>query len=112
SLKVENVRTPFTNRFAPGTTITLPIAHGEGNYYADAGTIAELEAHGQVVFRYRENPNGSVHDIAGITNRAGNVLGMMPHPERAVESLLGGTDGLGVFTSLLAATKEATYASR
>lgn len=112
SLKVENVRTPFTNRFAPGKTITLPIAHGEGNFYADAGTIAELEAHGQVVFRYRENPNGSVHDIAGITNRAGNVLGMMPHPERAVESLLGGTDGLGVFTSLLAATKEATYVSR
>ena len=88
-----------------GEQLTLPIAHGEGNYYADPKTLAALEANGQVVFRYADNPNGSLHDIAGVTNEAGNVLGMMPHPERAVEALLGGTDGLGVFKSLMQQTK-------
>ncbi|KRM88366.1 phosphoribosylformylglycinamidine synthase subunit PurQ [Lacticaseibacillus thailandensis] len=111
-LTVVNNSTAFTNAYADGAQITLPIAHGEGNYYADADTLASLERHHQVVFRYQHNPNGSAHDIAGITNRAGNVLGMMPHPERAVEAILGGTDGLGVFTSLLTATKEAAYAGR
>ncbi len=99
-LRVVNADTPFSRSYAADQTITLPIAHGEGNYYADAATLAELEANHQVVFRYQDNPNGSIHDIAGITNAAGNVLGMMPHPERAVEALLGGVDGLGVFESL------------
>ena len=87
--------------------MTLPIAHGEGNYYADPETLAALETNGQVVFRYADNPNGSMHDIAGVTNETGNVLGMMPHPERAVEALLGGTDGLGVFQSLINQTEGA-----
>ncbi|WP_127849008.1 phosphoribosylformylglycinamidine synthase subunit PurQ [Lacticaseibacillus hulanensis] len=99
-LAVVNTDTPFSNAYEPEQTITLPIAHGEGNYYADPDTLAKLEANQQVVFRYRDNPNGSLNDIAGLTNAAGNVLGMMPHPERAVEALLGGTDGLGVFESL------------
>ncbi|WP_461226360.1 phosphoribosylformylglycinamidine synthase subunit PurQ [Lacticaseibacillus suihuaensis] len=104
-LIVANAETAFSNAYADGATITLPIAHGEGNYYADPATLAALEANHQVVFRYADNPNGSLNDIAGIVNAQGNVLGMMPHPERAVEALLGGTDGLGVFDSLTAATK-------
>ncbi|MFD1484113.1 phosphoribosylformylglycinamidine synthase subunit PurQ [Lacticaseibacillus baoqingensis] len=108
-LIVANHQTAFSNQYAAGQTISLPIAHGEGNYYADPETLASIEAHQQVVFRYAENPNGSLNDIAGLTNEAGNVLGMMPHPERAVEALLGGTDGLGVFESLIAATKGAVH---
>lgn len=108
-LIVANHQTAFSNQYAAGQTISLPIAHGEGNYYADPATLASIEAHQQVVFRYAENPNGSLNDIAGLTNEAGNVLGMMPHPERAVEALLGGTDGLGVFESLIAATKGAVH---
>lgn len=101
-LTVENNQTPFTSRYQAGQTISLPIAHGDGSYYADPATIEQLETHHQVVFRYAgENPNGSLHDIAGICNERGNVLGMMPHPERAVETLLGGTDGLPLFESLL-----------
>lgn len=106
-LTVVNTATAFSNHYADMESITLPIAHGEGSYYADPAALAVLEANHQVVFRYQDNPNGSIHDIAGITNRAGNVLGMMPHPERAVEALLGGTDGRGVFYSLLNATKGA-----
>lgn len=106
-LTVDRADTAFSNQYQVGEQLTLPIAHGEGNYYADPETLAELEANGQVVFRYVDNPNGSVHDIAGVTNAAGNVLGMMPHPERAVEALLGGTDGLGVFHSLIQQTKGA-----
>lgn len=106
-LTVVNTATAFSNQYTENQAITLPIAHGEGNYYADPATLADLEAHHQVVFRYRENPNGSLNDIAGITNRAGNVLGMMPHPERRVEALLGGTDGQGVFYSLAHTVKEA-----
>lgn len=105
-LVVVNNQTAFSNAYADHQAISLPIAHGEGNYYADSATLADLEANGQVVFRYANNPNGSVNDIAGVTNVAGNVLGMMPHPERAVEALLGGTDGCGVFNSLINATKE------
>lgn len=90
---------PWTHAYAE-SAISLPIAHGEGNYYADTATLADLEAHGQIIFRYRHNPNGSAHDIAGITNRAGNVLGMMPHPERAVEQVVGGTAGLALFQSI------------
>lgn len=108
-LKVVNNQTAFSNQYTENQAITLPIAHGEGNYYADAKTLADIEANHQVVFRYADNPNGSLNDIAGLTNQAGNVLGMMPHPERAVEALLGGTDGLGVFQSLIAATKGAAH---
>jgi phosphoribosylformylglycinamidine synthase len=99
-LIVENNQTAFTNQFEAGAEITLPIAHGEGNYYCDDATLAQLKANHQIAFTYGANPNGSVDDIAGITNKAGNVLGMMPHPERAVEAILGGRDGLGVFESL------------
>lgn len=101
-LTVENINTPFTSLYKKGEKINLPIAHADGSYYADEELLAELEENGQVVFRYsKENPNGSLNDIAGITNKQGNVLGMMPHPERAVEMLLGNEDGLRVFKSLL-----------
>lgn len=101
-LTVENTNTPFTFLYKKGEKINLPIAHADGSYYADEELLAELEENGQVVFRYsKENPNGSLNDIAGITNKQGNVLGMMPHPERAVEMLLGNEDGLRVFKSLL-----------
>lgn len=109
-LKVENSETPFTSAFVHGAIIRIPIAHGEGNYFTDDDTLKALEDNGQVVFRYCDdageaslgsNPNGSRNNIAGIVNAQGNVLGMMPHPERAVEALLGSTDGLGVFESLL-----------
>jgi len=100
-LIVCNAQTQFTTAYTEGTSINLPIAHGEGNYYCDATTLAELQAHHQIVFEYADNPNGSVANIAGIINRQGNVLGMMPHPERAVEEILGSTDGLGIFNSLL-----------
>lgn len=101
-LEVVNNQTLFTSQYQAHERIALPIAHGEGSYYADQATLDDLEAHHQVVFRYaRENPNGSLRNIAGIVNRRGNVLGMMPHPERAVEALLGSTDGLRLFKSLL-----------
>lgn len=101
-LTVENTNTSFTSLYKKGEKINLPIAHADGSYYADEELLAELEENGQVVFRYsKENPNGSLNDIAGITNKQGNVLGMMPHPERAVEMLLGNEDGLRVFKSLL-----------
>lgn len=107
SLRVENAETMFTSEYAAGEEIRIPVAHGEGNYYCDDATLAELRANGQIVFTYAsENPNGSIANIAGITNKAGNVLGMMPHPERAVEDVVGGTAGLGVFKSMLKAWKE------
>ena len=99
-LRVENAQTAFTSAYAPGQTLEIPIAHGEGNYYADSGTIERLESEGRVIFRYLDNPNGSLNDIAGIISEKGNVLGMMPHPERAVEALLGSEDGQGLFQSL------------
>ncbi|GGR97265.1 phosphoribosylformylglycinamidine synthase subunit PurQ [Deinococcus sedimenti] len=99
-LRVENTGTAFTGAYTTGQVIEVPIAHGEGNYYADPETIARLEGEGQVVFRYTDNPNGSLNDIAGIVSERGNVLGMMPHPERAVEALLGSEDGRGLFDSL------------
>lgn len=101
-LRVENNATAFSRAYAEGQVIEIPIAHGEGNYYADPATIAKLEGEGRVVFRYIDNPNGSLNDIAGIINERGNVLGMMPHPERAIELLLGSEDGRGVFKSLKA----------
>ncbi|MGA9382317.1 MAG: phosphoribosylformylglycinamidine synthase subunit PurQ [Phormidium sp.] len=101
-LQVERTDTPWTQLYQKGEVITLPIAHGEGNYYADADTLARLEDNGQVLFRYEgENPNGSLNNIAGICNEKGNVLGMMPHPERASDKMLGGTDGLKLFEALL-----------
>ena len=99
-LRVENAQTAFTSAYTPGQTLEIPIAHGEGNYYADSGTIERLEGEGRVIFRYLDNPNGSLNDIAGIISERGNVLGMMPHPERAVEALLGSEDGQGLFKSL------------
>lgn len=102
AVRVENNKTPFTTRYQKDEVIALPIAHADGSYFADEETLAQLEANGQVVFRYAdENPNGSLHDIAGICNEKGNVLGLMPHPERAVEALLGNEDGRRVFESLL-----------
>lgn len=101
-LKVVNNTTMFTTSYEPNEEITLPIAHGEGSYYCDDATLASLKNNHQIVFTYAEsNPNGSVADIAGIINERGNVLGMMPHPERAVESLLGGTDGIKLFQSII-----------
>ncbi|MFB0843216.1 phosphoribosylformylglycinamidine synthase subunit PurQ [Paenibacillus oleatilyticus] len=107
-LQVENTNTPFTSDYTKGELINIPIAHGEGNYYCDEATLSELKANNQIVFRYEagNNPNGSVDDIAGICNRAGNVLGMMPHPERAVHELLGSADGRKMFTSILSTWRE------
>ncbi|MBI4443154.1 MAG: phosphoribosylformylglycinamidine synthase subunit PurQ [Acidobacteria bacterium] len=109
-IRVENTQTPFTRACRPGQVLRIPIAHMEGNFFADPETLADLENSGQVVFRYctpvgelsdAANPNGSLHQIAGITNREGNVLGMMPHPERASDALLGSTDGRVIFQSLI-----------
>ncbi|KDN57375.1 MAG: phosphoribosylformylglycinamidine synthase subunit PurQ [Exiguobacterium sp.] len=109
-LKVENNETMFTSDYALGETIRIPIAHGEGNYYCDDETLDTLRANGQIVFTYTDNPNGSAADIAGITNAQGNVLGMMPHPERAVERLLGSEDGKRLFTSMVKwGTRHASY---
>jgi phosphoribosylformylglycinamidine synthase subunit PurQ / glutaminase len=101
-LKVENNRTMFTSAYNDGEIITIPIAHGEGNYYCDEETLAKLKANNQIIFTYHgTNPNGSLANIAGITNERGNVLGMMPHPERAVDELLGSADGLKLFQSIV-----------
>jgi phosphoribosylformylglycinamidine synthase subunit PurQ / glutaminase len=101
-LKVENNQTPFTSDYAKGEWIKIPIAHGDGNYYCDEETLQQLEENNQIVFRYEGlNPNGSIAEIAGIINKGGNVLGMMPHPERAVHEWLGSTDGKRMFTSIL-----------
>lgn len=109
-LKVETNETMFTNDYELWETIQVPIAHGEGNYYCDEATLETLRANGQIAFTYTKNPNGSVANIAGITNVQGNVLGMMPHPERAVEALLGGEDGKRLFTSMVKwGTRHATY---
>ena len=104
-LRVDNVRTAWTSSYDEGQEITVVLKNGEGSYVADADTLDRLEGEGLVVARYLDvNPNGSLRDIAGITNERGNVVGLMPHPEHAVEDLTGpGTDGLGFFTSLLAA---------
>lgn len=105
-LKVENTETMFTGEYKKGQTITIPIAHGEGNYYCDEATLNRLKANNQIVFTYQQNPNGSLEDIAGIINEKGNVLGMMPHPERAVDALLGSADGLKLFQSIVKAWRE------
>lgn len=100
-LRTQTTDSPFTNALKKGQVLHLPIAHGEGCYYADDRTLDELEGEDRVVFRYVNNPNGSVRDIAGILNRERNVMGMMPHPERATEPLMGSTDGLGIFESMV-----------
>lgn len=101
-LTVERTDLPWTQEYETGEVITLPIAHGEGCYYADPKTLADLEANKQVLFRYHgDNPNGSLNNIAGICNSQGNVLGMMPHPERASDPVLGLTDGIRLFKGLL-----------
>lgn len=106
-LKVENNNTLFTNQYEQGQVINIPIAHGEGNYYCDEETLQALKDNNQIVFTYSgENPNGSLEDIAGIINERGNVLGMMPHPERAVDALVGGADGLTVFKSIVKQWRE------
>ena len=109
-LRVETAASPFTSSLSPGSVIRMPISHGEGNYFADAETLDRLEAEGRVAFRYCEpdgsvtepaNPNGSARGIAGVLNEEGNVLGMMPHPEKACEEILGATGGLSIFRSLV-----------
>lgn len=113
-LRVERAAPPFTDALREGETLSVPISHGDGAYYADADTLARMEANGQIAFRYcgedggatpEANPNGSLSNIAGVVNEAGNVLGLMPHPERAVEAALGRTDGLRLLRSLDAALR-------
>ena len=106
-LKVENSTSLFTAGFASGQTIDIPVAHHDGNYFADEDTLDRLEGEGRVAFRYVENCNGSRRDIAGVLNAAGNVLGMMPHPERAVDPAHGGTDGLALFENALRSLADA-----
>lgn len=110
TLRVDSIATRFTSQYHVGQIISIPVAHGDGRYTADGDTLARLEGEGQVVFRYVDaageatddaNPNGSLRNIAGIVNEAGNVLGMMPHPERAMDPLLGSVDGLPLFHSIL-----------
>jgi phosphoribosylformylglycinamidine synthase subunit PurQ / glutaminase len=110
-LRVENADTLFTNRYAMGEVLTMPVAHGDGRYTADDETLDRLEGEGQVVFRYVQgagdtdvywSPNGAMRAIAGIVSAQGNVMGLMPHPERAMDALLGSSDGVGVFESVLA----------
>jgi phosphoribosylformylglycinamidine synthase len=106
-LKVENANTLFTNEYAEGQEIQIPIAHGEGNYYCDDATYEQLKKNNQIVFSYADDFNGSRNNIAGIVNERGNVLGMMPHPERAVSDLIGGSDGLALFKSIVKQWREA-----
>ena len=112
NVRIEQTSTPFTSAASRGQVLRLPVAHGEGNYYADPDTVAELESSGRVVFRYCDasgqiidsaNPNGSLHAIAGICNEQRNVVGLMPHPERACEPSLGSKDGLVIFESVVSA---------
>lgn len=101
-LSVENAATDFTRGYVPGQVIRCPVAHHDGNYFADAETLARVEGNGQVAFRYAEgtNPNGSINDIAGVFNENKNVLGLMPHPENLIEAAHGGEDGRGLFSGL------------
>lgn len=101
SLKVENNKSIFTGKYDIKENINIPIAHGEGNYYCDDNTLSELISNNQILFSYNENPNGSMNNIAGIQNKSRNVLGMMPHPERASEKTLGNDDGKRLFESVI-----------
>lgn len=100
-LTVDNAQTAFTSRYAAGETVVFPVAHHDGNYTADAETLDRIEGEGRVAFRYAEAVNGSAHDIAGVLSAGGNVLGMMPHPERRIEAAHGGSDGRRLFEGLL-----------
>lgn len=115
NIRVEHTETPFTSAYQPEQVLRVPIAHGDGNYFCDDATMRELESHQQILFRYSDpkgaiteaaNPNGSLHNIAGICNRERNVLGLMPHPERAAEDALGSHDGLAMFHSMTVALRE------
>jgi phosphoribosylformylglycinamidine synthase subunit PurQ / glutaminase len=110
NIKVENTKTAFTGKLKEGDVLRIPVAHGEGSYYCTADVLKSLEENSQIVFRYcdeegrvtpESNPNGSIENIAGICNKSGNVLGMMPHPERCSESILGGSDGRFIFESVI-----------
>jgi phosphoribosylformylglycinamidine synthase len=103
TLSVEETQSAFTRKYEKGQSVTFPVAHGEGNYYADGDTLDRLEGEGRVMFRYQDNPNGSARDIAGILNQKRNVLGLMPHPERMVDPTTGGSDGRALFQSLIEA---------
>lgn len=100
-LKVENASSLFTSAYQQGEEVNIPVAHHDGNFFADSATLDRIEGEGQVAFRYAESINGSARDIAGVINKAGNVLGMMPHPERAIDQAHGGTDGLRLFEAAL-----------
>lgn len=115
NVRVEHTETPFTSAYTPEQVLRIPIAHGDGNYFCDDATLLELESNQQILFRYADakgevteaaNPNGSLHNIAGICNRERNVLGLMPHPERAAEDALGSHDGLALFHSMTVALRE------
>lgn len=115
TLSVDNSDTAFTNKALSGEVIRMPIAHNEGNYYADVATLAEMNANGRIVLRYcdehgdptpESNPNGSLENIAGIVNKQGNVFGLMPHPERAIEDILGSHDGQLIFKSIISAVSK------
>jgi phosphoribosylformylglycinamidine synthase len=105
-VRVERADTKLTSRCTVGQTLTIPVKHGEGSWFADDDLYAELVALDQIVLRYEDNPNGSMHDVAGVCNREGNVLGLMPHPEHAVDPLLGSADGTFVLASLVDAARE------
>ena len=105
-LRVERADTAFTALCEPGQTLTIPIKHGEGCWFADDALLAELEANGQIVLRYEDNPNGSVADVAGVVNAERNVMGLMPHPEHAVDPLLGSTDGALILGGLVGAARD------
>jgi len=106
-LRVENTQSIFTSGYDAGQEISIPVAHHDGNFFADNETLDRIEGDGRVAFRYMENCNGSQRDIAGVLNAAGNVLGMMPHPERAVDAAHGGTDGLALFESAIRSLADA-----
>ncbi|MDP9053252.1 MAG: phosphoribosylformylglycinamidine synthase subunit PurQ [Acidobacteriota bacterium] len=103
TLRAETIDSPFTSKLHNTRTLRLPVAHGEGRYFADEKTLDALEAEDRIAFRYLDNPNGSMRDIAGILNTQRNVMGMMPHPERACDPLMGSTEGMGIFESMLSA---------
>jgi len=107
ALRVERTDTPFTSRCLPGQKLVIPVKHGEGCWYGDEDLVAELEESSQILLRYHEeNPNGSVGDVAGLISREGNVVGLMPHPEHAVDPLLGSPDGVLILASMLDAVRE------
>ncbi|HEU6445477.1 MAG TPA: phosphoribosylformylglycinamidine synthase subunit PurQ [Gaiellaceae bacterium] len=105
-LRVERTDTPFTSLCEPGGVLTIPVKHGEGCWFASDELLAELEANGQIVLRYRDNPNGSVADVAGVVNADRNVMGLMPHPEHAVDPLLGSSDGALILRGLIASARD------